>query len=83
MTWGWGPLGMFLLGYGLVAVPQHLWRAAEVEGALRMLRHRAADQATTAINARTYFLTLPEALFRSLLVVSFVRRLLESHASRS
>eukprot|EP00884_Botryococcus_braunii_P007317 jgi/Botrbrau1/16587/Bobra.0068s0018.2 len=45
--------GMFLLGYGLVAVPQHLWRAAEVEGALRMLRHRAAGQAETAINART------------------------------
>ncbi len=42
------------MGYGLVAVPKQLWRAADVTGARRMLCHRAGEQAAKAMEARAY-----------------------------
>jgi hypothetical protein len=51
------------MGYGLVAVPKQLWRAADVTGARRMLCHRAGEQAQKAMEARTYATPPPSPAF--------------------
>ncbi|KAK9804797.1 hypothetical protein WJX72_005995 [[Myrmecia] bisecta] len=43
--------GVFLMGYGLVAVPRTLWRTADVKGYQRLLCHKAGVQADRAIAA--------------------------------
>ena len=44
--------GIFLMGYGLVAIPRLLWRTADDTGQRRMLTHQAGLQADKAIAAR-------------------------------
>ena len=44
--------GIFLMGYGLVAVPRQLWRTADLKGEERALCHRAGAQAEKALAAR-------------------------------
>ena len=46
--------GIFLMGYGLVAVPRQLWRTADLKGEERALCHRAGAQAEKALAARRY-----------------------------
>lgn len=44
--------GIFLMGYGLVAIPRLLWRTADARGQRRLLTHQAGMQADQAIAAR-------------------------------
>ena len=44
--------GIFVMGYGLVAIPKQLWRTANIRGQQRLLYHRAGVQAEKAIAAR-------------------------------
>lgn len=44
--------GIFLMGYGLVAVPRQLWRTADIKGAERASYHKAGLQADRAIAAK-------------------------------
>ena len=46
--------GIFLMGYGLVAVPRLLWRIADVQGQQRMLYAQAGQQAEAALHARRW-----------------------------
>ena len=46
------PAGIFLMGYGLVAVPRQLWRTADIKGAERAAYHKAGLQADRAIAAK-------------------------------
>ncbi|GAB4813329.1 hypothetical protein N2152v2_000375 [Parachlorella kessleri] len=43
--------GIFLLGFGLVAVPKQLWKCADLHGELRRLEHQAGSQAERAVAA--------------------------------
>ncbi len=43
--------GIFLMGYGLVAVPRELWRTADTKNYRKMLFHRAGVQAEKAMSA--------------------------------
>ena len=43
---------IFLLGYGLVAVPRQLWYSADLHGEQRRLCHAAGAQAARALAAR-------------------------------
>lgn len=43
--------GIFLLGYGLVAVPKQLWKCADLHGERRRLEHQAGLQAERAQEA--------------------------------
>ncbi len=43
--------GIFLMGYGLVAIPRELWRTADTKNYRKMLFHRAGVQAEKAISA--------------------------------
>ena len=47
-----GPAVIFLMGYGLVAVPRQLWRTADIKGAERAAYHKAGLQADRAIAAK-------------------------------
>ncbi|KAK9795930.1 hypothetical protein WJX73_006763, partial [Symbiochloris irregularis] len=44
--------GIFLMGYGLVAIPKKLWRLADSKTQRRVLTHQAGVQADRAISAR-------------------------------
>ena len=37
--------GIFLMGYGLVAIPRQLWRIADIKGAEKASFHKAGLQA--------------------------------------
>lgn len=43
--------GIFLMGYGLVAIPRTLWRLSDVKGRMRLTCHKAGIQALRAIDA--------------------------------
>ena len=43
--------GIFLMGYGLVAIPRLLWQLGDVRGQQRILYARAGAQAEAAMNA--------------------------------
>lgn len=43
--------GIFLMGYGLVAIPRTLWRLADVRGRHRLTCHKAGIQAQKALDA--------------------------------
>lgn len=43
--------GIFLMGYGLVAIPRTLWRLANVRGRQRLTCHQAGVQARKALDA--------------------------------
>ncbi len=46
--------GIFLLGFGLVAVPKQLWKCADLHGELRRLEHQAGGQAERTIEAHRW-----------------------------
>ena len=49
---GWHLIaGIFLMGYGLVAIPRTLWRLADVRGRQRLTCHQAGVQARKALDA--------------------------------
>ena len=43
--------GIFLMGYGLVAIPKELWRTADTKNYRKLLFHRAGVQAEKAMSA--------------------------------
>ena len=43
--------GIFLMGYGLVAIPRTMWREADVRSRQRLLCHQAGAQAKKALDA--------------------------------
>ena len=43
--------GIFLMGYGLVAIPRQLWRTADNKNYRKLLFHRAGVQAEKALSA--------------------------------
>jgi len=43
--------GIFLMGYGLVAIPRTMWREADVRSRQRLLCHQAGAQAKKALHA--------------------------------
>ena len=43
--------GIFLMGYGLVAIPRELWRTADTKNYRKLLFHRAGVQAEKAMSA--------------------------------
>lgn len=45
--------GIFLMGYGLVAVPKELWRTADTKNYRKLLFHRAGVQAEKAMSAHS------------------------------
>lgn len=51
--------GIFLMGYGLVAIPRTLWRLADVRGRQRLTCHKAGVQARKALDAHKCVLILP------------------------
>lgn len=46
-----GSAGIFLMGYGLVAIPRTLWRLGDVRGRHRLTCHKAGIQAQKALDA--------------------------------
>ena len=52
--------GIFLMGYGLVAVPRQLWRTADTKNYRKLLFHRAGVQAEKALAAHAYVLIRAE-----------------------
>ena len=46
--------GIFVMGYGLVAIPKQLWRTASIKGKERLLQHRAGVQAERTLAARRF-----------------------------
>ena len=48
------PAGIFLMGYGLVAIPRLLWQSADIRGQQRILYARAGQQAEAAMTAHRY-----------------------------
>ena len=50
------PAGIFLMGYGLVAIPRLLWQSADIRGQQRILYARAGQQAEAAMTAHRYIL---------------------------
>lgn len=45
--------GIFLMGYGLVAIPKELWRTADTKHYRKLLFHRAGVQAEKAMAAHS------------------------------
>lgn len=43
--------GIFLMGYGLVAIPRTMWREADVQQRHRLCCHQAGAQAKKALEA--------------------------------
>lgn len=43
--------GIFLMGYGLVAIPRNLWRTSDTKNYRKLLFHRAGVQAEKATAA--------------------------------
>lgn len=52
MNWLCLHAGIFLMGYGLVAVPRQLWRTADIKGQEKASFHKAGLQADRAITAK-------------------------------
>lgn len=68
--------GIFVMGYGLVAIPKQLWRTASIRGKERLLQHRAGVQAEKTLAARRsacLHSPLPRVLFMTpnLLLMAF------------
>ena len=60
--------GIFLMGYGLVAIPRQLWRIADIKGAEKASFHKAGLQADRAMAAKKYGAAMPisdEAMSRA------------------